>query len=112
MRIAIPTADGRLCPHFGHCEKFAFVDVDEESKKILGTETAEPPGHEPGVLPKWLNEQNVKIIIAGGMGQRAQQFFTGFGISVIVGVQGGSPEEIAQAYLQEELAPGANLCDH
>ena len=35
MRIAVPTAYGKLCPHFGHCETFAIVDVDPEKKTIL-----------------------------------------------------------------------------
>ena len=26
MKIAIPTANGRLCQHFGHCETFAIRD--------------------------------------------------------------------------------------
>jgi predicted Fe-Mo cluster-binding NifX family protein len=36
MRIAIPMAGGTLCPHFGHCEQFAIVDVDQG--EILRTE--------------------------------------------------------------------------
>jgi len=35
--IAIPVAGGRLCMHFGHCEQFALLDVDMESKEILNS---------------------------------------------------------------------------
>ena len=66
MKIAIPLADGRLCMHFGHCEQFALVEVDDENKTILATDYRTPPAHEPGVLPRWLHEQGANVIIAGG----------------------------------------------
>ena len=37
MKIAIPTANGKLCQHFGHCEKFVFIEVDEVTKTIIKT---------------------------------------------------------------------------
>ena len=33
MKIAIPLAAGRLCMHFGHCEQFALVEVDEAPRR-------------------------------------------------------------------------------
>jgi ATP-binding protein involved in chromosome partitioning len=72
MRIAIPVTEGKLSAHFGHCEEFAVVDVDEQTREIAGVAKLLPPAHEPGVLPKWLSEQKADVIIAGGMGQRAQ----------------------------------------
>jgi predicted Fe-Mo cluster-binding NifX family protein len=35
MKIAIPTSQGKLCQHFGHCEEFVFIEVDENTKKII-----------------------------------------------------------------------------
>jgi ATP-binding protein involved in chromosome partitioning len=110
MKIAIPTADGRLCPHFGHCETFTIVTV--EDKAIKGSEALTPPPHEPGVLPRWLHDQGVNVIIAGGMGQRAQAFFTQFGIEVVIGAQPDGPARIVRAYLDGALATGENICDH
>ena len=57
MKIAIPMAEGRLCMHFGHCEQFALVEVDEANKVVTSTSYLTPPPHEPGVLPRWLHEQ-------------------------------------------------------
>ena len=110
MKIAMPTVDGKLCLHFGHCQKFAIVGV--ENGQITGTEMLEPPAHEPGVLPRWLHEQGVDVIIAGGMGQRAQGFFGQFGIEVVVGAQPDEPQKIVRAYLDGALATGDNVCDH
>jgi len=110
MNIAIPTAQGKLCAHFGHCETFSMVEVDDQ--KIVKTVQLDPPPHEPGVLPKWLAEQGANVIIAGGMGQRAQQLFTQQGIQVVVGAASDSPEKLAENFLQGTLETGANACDH
>jgi len=112
IKVAIPTAGGELCMHFGHCEKFAFVTADTEKKEILGVEFLTPPPHEPGVLPKWVSEQGANLVIAGGMGARAQSLFTEQGVKVVVGAKGGKPEEIVKAYLDKKLELGQNVCDH
>lgn len=112
MKIAIPVANGRLSMHFGHCEKFVLVDVDENTKKIVAEEEAIPPPHEPGVLPRWLAEQKANMIIAGGMGMRAQQLFTQNNIQVIVGAESLSPKELVEKYLSDSLITGENFCDH
>jgi predicted Fe-Mo cluster-binding NifX family protein len=112
MKIAIPVAEGQLCMHFGHCEQFALVEVDATSRKVVGVDYVTPPPHAPGVLPPWLAEQGVEMIIAGGMGQRAQQLFAAHGVRVVVGAPAGTPEEIAQALLDETLETGQNVCDH
>ena len=112
MKIAVPTAQGRLCPHFGHCEKFVIVDVDEKTKTITGKEEAVPPPHEPGVLPRWLHELGANVIIAGGMGMRAQQFFAQYGIQVVVGAPPEHPQTVILGWLAGTLATGSNICDH
>ena len=112
MKIAIPLADGKLCMHFGHCEKFALVEVDEIAKEITGTNMLEPPAHEPGVFPAWLHEEGAEVIIAGGMGQRAQQLFAQNSIEVIVGASAETPDELIAAFLNGTLETGQNVCDH
>jgi len=112
MKLAIPLANGRLSMHFGHCEQFALVEVDEATKTIGETKLLSPPGHEPGVLPRWLHEQGATVIIAGGMGQRAQQLFAQNGIAVVVGASVDTPEQIVSAYLDGALQTGDNICDH
>ncbi|HBO43229.1 MAG TPA: ATPase [Planctomycetaceae bacterium] len=112
MKIAIPMAAGRLCMHFGHCEQFALVEVDDTASKPVNTTLVTPPPHEPGVLPRWLHEQGATVIIAGGMGQRAQQLFTQNDIKVVVGAPGDTPENLVRAYLDGTLVSGQNSCDH
>jgi len=112
MRIAIPVTDGKLSAHFGHCEEFALVDVDEQTREIANVTKLLPPAHEPGVLPEWLSEQKADVVIAGGMGQRAQQLFAQNNIKVVVGASDQSPEELVSAYLNNTLETGDNVCDH
>ena len=112
MRIAIPVANGVLCMHFGHCEQFALVEVDDGSKTVTGTSYLTPPAHEPGALPRWLHEQGANVIIAGGMGQRAQGLFSQNGIKVVVGAPAEEPEDIVSGYLAGTLEAGQNICDH
>lgn len=112
MKIAIPTAEGKLCMHFGHCSEFAITCIGKDEKKIISTDYLTPPPHEPGILPKWLKEQGVDLVIAGGMGSRAQGLFSNNGIEVVVGVESETPETIVQSWMQGALKAGTNVCDH
>lgn len=112
LKIAIPVVEGHLSAHFGHCEEFAIYDIDVENKNILNQENTPPPPHEPGVLPAWLSEKGVDIIIASGMGSMAQELFAKKGIQVIVGAPAEGPDEVINAYLNGALAAGENICDH
>jgi len=112
MRYAIPVSDGVVATHFGHCEQFALIDVDEARKAIVGKEIIPSPGHEPGLLPVWLAEKGVSVIIAGGMGSRAQNLFKQNRIRVIIGALEGDPERAVLDYISGTLATGDNICDH
>jgi len=110
MKIAVPTAEGKLTAHFGHAAEFAIVRV--EGQEIQGKELLTPPPHEPGVLPKWLHELGVSVIIAGGMGQRALSLFGDNGIKVVTGAANHTPEDLVKQYLTNTLVTGDNVCDH
>jgi len=112
IKIAIPVEGGRLCSHFGHCESFVLMDVDTEMKKITNKLEIPAPPHEPGLLPRWLHEKGADIIIAGGMGSRAQDLFAENGVRVITGAPADKPEAIIENYLNGALVTGDNTCDH
>ena len=112
MKIVIPVTDGKLCMHFGHCDQFAMLEVDETTKVVTGKRMLTPPPHEPGVLPRWLHYEGATVIIAGGMGQRAQTLFAENSITVVVGAPAEAPEQLVSQYLAGTLVSGANVCDH
>lgn len=109
MKIAVAAQGNAVCSHFGHCEEFCLFDV--EDGKVVRKFNVPNPGHEPGLLPRLLAEHGVDVVIAGGMGVRAQQLFAQKNIRVVTGAW-GPVEEAVTAYLNGSLATGPNLCDH
>jgi ATP-binding protein involved in chromosome partitioning len=99
-RIALPLDGDRLSTHFGHSTRFAVYYV--EGGKIIGDRFLTPPPHAPGVIPSWLKDQGVGVVIAAGLGRRAIAAFESAGITVVSGA----------AYLDGTLAAGENICDH
>ncbi len=112
MRIAIPVENGSVCMHFGHCAEFIFADVDQNTRTISSLSSKTPPAHAPGVLPQWLKREGADIVIAGGMGMRAQNLFTEAGIKVEVGAPPIQAKKAIQEYLDGTLSTGQNVCDH
>jgi ATP-binding protein involved in chromosome partitioning len=112
MRIAIPIADGRLAQHFGHCERFALVDIDQATRATTGATEVPAPEHQPGLLPPWLKERGVNLVIAGSMGARAHSLFQAASIEVLTGAPSESPQTLVRQYLDGKLVTGENGCDH
>jgi len=108
--FAIPLENGLLCSHFGHCQQFAIIDVENN---IIGSERLiTPPPHEPGLLPGWLAEMGVTNIIAGGMGQKALDLFEKQNINVRYGALSKTPFELVKDWINDTLQTGSNSCDH
>lgn len=108
--FAIPLKENRLCQHFGHCQQFAIIEV--ENGIIINETKVTPPPHEPGLFPAWLAEKGVTQVIAAGMGERAIELFKQQQIKVYVGAEYKSPSELVQDYIKESLVTGINACDH
>jgi len=112
MRIAIPVVNGQLARHFGHCQEFMLFDVDSDSATVGDARSLQAPLHEPGLLPRWLKDHGVDVVIAGGMGRRAQDLFAQSGVEVVVGAVSDEPRSIVEEHLSGALAAGDNPCDH
>ena len=110
IKIAVPTQGNQVCAHFGHCEKFAVYEI--ENNEILKEEYITPPPHEPGSHPAFLRQLGCDIIIAGGMGNRAQNLFAANNIEVIIGLRSSDLKGLVQTYISDGLESGENLCDH
>ncbi|MBS0010406.1 MAG: NifB/NifX family molybdenum-iron cluster-binding protein [Bacteroidales bacterium] len=110
MKFAVPTVGNELTAHFGHCEKFAVIETENDT--VIKEEYVNPPVHQPGVYPSFLAGLGVDVIIAGGMGQKAQSLFADNNIQVCIGLTEGSPRELVEKYLENKLTIGQNLCDH
>lgn len=112
IRIAIPMADGRLHGHFGGCREFAFVDADTRTLTVLANQTFPAPPHQPGAFPRWLREQGVRVVIVGGIGQRALDNFALHGIAVHAGEVNARIETLIALYLAGLLTGSPAGCEH
>ena len=87
-RIAIPSLnngglDGQRAGHFGHCDVFTLVDVEEG--KIKDVSTIQNHEHVQGgcmVPVNLLSGHNVNALIVGGIGMRPLMGFKQVGIDV------------------------------
>ncbi len=106
-RIAIATDNDEVSAHFGRCEGYTIVDYDEN--KIQEKFFIPNPGHEPGFLPRFLNEKGVHCIVSGGMGPKAQNLFSEQGIEYILGIS-GPVENVVENLLSGQLTGGDSFC--
>lgn len=109
MRIAVAANGNEVAQHFGHCKEYVLYAV--EKREIQEMEVVKNPGHKPGFLPQFLSQLGVGAIIAGGMGNRAQQLFAEHKIETCIGVE-GLVDRAIDAYLKGDLKIGDNACHH
>jgi predicted Fe-Mo cluster-binding NifX family protein len=107
MKIAVSTDNDQVSAHFGRCQLYTIFEI--EDNKIINKNAVETPGHQPGMLPKFLHEKGVNLVICGGMGPKAQNLFAELGIEPIIGIS-GKVDEVVQGYLTGKLQSGESLC--
>jgi predicted Fe-Mo cluster-binding NifX family protein len=107
MRVAISTDGEVVSEHFGRCPTFTMLDI--EGGKAVDRKEINNPGHAPGIIPQFLHEKGVKLIVCGGMGARASGLFEEFGIEAITGVSGKINEAISRLE-NGILEGGESLC--
>lgn len=110
MKIAIPTAEGKLCSHFGHCESFTFVDVNPDTKEILNIENKIPEEGISCQSASWISEQGANIVLAGGMGARPIAIFNQNGVKVVAGCPELEIKDVVNSFLNSTLVTGENSC--
>jgi predicted Fe-Mo cluster-binding NifX family protein len=116
MKIAISIEtdqglDSTIAHHFGRCPYFALADLDGE--EISSLDIIKNPffeSHQPGQVPEFIRGQDAAIMISGGMGRKALEFFSQFDIKVKTGAS-GSLENALQAYLAGELQDGSSCAN-
>jgi predicted Fe-Mo cluster-binding NifX family protein len=107
MRIAVAKTGGVIAPHFGHSEGFEIYEVEEN--KILSTEFITSPEHRHGAMPDFLGQQNINVLIAGGLGQGAVTKLSERGIDVISGIS-GHPTDAVRKYVEGSLSSSGVPC--
>lgn len=108
-KIAVPVQGENLSAHFGHAPEFKIFTIEEN--KIANEDILENPGHQPGLLPRLLNEAGADLVISSGMGQKAIAIFEHNNIEVVCGAAGNA-RDVVNNYLSDSLDIDENACSH
>jgi predicted Fe-Mo cluster-binding NifX family protein len=111
MKIAISAAENQglqslVAEHFGRCPFYVLVDLETEPNQVETIANPYFQGHEAGMVPAFIHQQGVNVMISGGMGRRALQFFEEYNIEVATGAC-GTVQETLTAYLEGKLQGGS-----
>lgn len=119
MKIALPHEYGYVNQHFGKSREFVIVEMDGgqmAAKKILSAEQLQ---HNHEGLAGLLKDEQVDIVIVGGIGAGALGPLKALGLQVVTGIS-GKIDEVVVNYVQGKLPSnsvascdnhGAN-CEH
>lgn len=111
MKLALPTRDGSIDDHFGHCDHYTIVTLDDQNN-ILQKEAMDSPegcGCKSDIAPVLAN-MGVKVMLAGNMGQGAINILQSNKIKVIRGCK-GPIDDVVDKWLKGELKDTLIECD-
>lgn len=109
MKIAVTYDNGCVFQHFGKTEQFKVYEVEDQ--KVVSSEIVESNGVGHGALAGLLAEQDIAVLICGGIGGGAQAALNEAGIELCAGAEGNT-DEVVEAYLKGELVSSGANCDH
>lgn len=115
VKIAFASEDNRelesrLAYHFGRCPYYVFTEIKDG--QVESVEVKNNPffgSHTPGAVPQFIANENANVIIAGGMGPRALDWFRRLNVQPVTGVS-GKIKDILNDYMAGKLG-GAEPCD-
>lgn len=111
MKIAVPTRDGRVDDHFGHCAYYTIFDIiDGNVTNVSRMASPEGCGCKSGIAPV-LRQMGVQVMLAGNMGQGAKNVLEAQRIQVIRGCS-GDVEKLVDAYLAGKVKDNGESCNH
>ena len=109
IRLAVPSEgegglDGRRSGHFGHCDAFTCVDI--EDGKIGAVRVLANGGHAEGgcmVPVQKLAREGVNAIVVGGIGMRPLMGFQDMGIAVYHDAEHAEIRPVVEAFVAGKL---------
>lgn len=99
MKIALTynVEDKTVGQHFGDCENFLIVDLDNNTEEVIGN-----GGYSHKELIPYLATFGVKSLVCGGIGDMAVYLLGQAGIKVFCGVQ-GDVKKVIELYKENKL---------
>ena len=121
-KIAIPSMndsglESDVCAHFGSCEYFTIVDVQDKSiAGIKAVSNSSPDGEHNCAAPSTiLKSQNVEIVLVSGIGGRPLMSLAENKIKVFAGAAGkisDAVQDYQEGLLRELSTNGTCNCSH
>ena len=109
MKIAIPSRDGVVDQHFGHCKEFmVFTAQGEELCNEASIPSGESCGCKSGVAGV-LAKAGVTHLLAGNMGEGAVNVLRSHGIQVVRGAA-GEVRPAVEAFVAGRFQDSGHLC--
>lgn len=111
MKLAVTYENGNVFQHFGHTERFKIYDI--EDGKVVYAAVVETGGAGHGALAGFLAQNNVQVLLCGGIGGGARAALAQAGVTLYGGVSGAADDAV-QAFLDGKLAydPNAQCAHH
>ena len=110
--IAIPTRDGMVDNHFGHCAYYTVVTLDDQNQVVKQERLDSPEGCGcKSNIASVMQEMGITLMLAGNMGMGAYNKLSAHGIAVIRGCH-GKVEDVLKAYQNGELKDSLESCNH
>ena len=106
MKIAVTYQNGMIFQHFGRTEQFKIYDVEDGA--VVGSRVVDTNGQGHGALAGFLAEEQVDVLICGGIGGGAQMALAEAGIRLYGGVSGLADMAVS-AYLGGTLVYSADV---
>ncbi len=105
MKVCIPTngnkgLDETVGEHFGRVPTYTIVDIENNDVKVISNESHHMGGR--GYPPELLTREGVNVMLCSGLGRRAIDMFSDFGITVYIGATGKVKDAI-NAYKNGDL---------
>ena len=109
IKVAVPSdnpggLEAPVSAHFGHCDLYTIVEMDESGIKSVST-LDNPPHAEGGCLApvQRLADSGVNKLLAGGMGRRPLSGFNQAGIEVYLASGNPTVGQSVQALMDNRL---------
>ena len=109
--LAVPSAlpgglDAQMGMHFGHCDIYTLVEIEDGAVKNVTTLENVPHHHGGCMAPvQHLASHGVKVLLAGGMGMRPLMGFQQAGVKVYFAGNQLTVGSAVNAFLAGQLQP-------
>ena len=111
MKIAVPTRDGMVDNHFGHCDHYTIFTINDGEIKMKEIRPSpQGCGCKSGIVLV-LRQKGVQTMLAGNMGEGARNVLESHDIKVVRGCS-GNIDELVRAYLAGEIRDNGEACSH